>query len=192
MSRTHASRLRLAAAAAATVVFASAASAMDFPALIGQADAASGATVYLVPPMALFRMALDEPQMQSASCRYTTAAPVAIRALVGLLRASDISGNEVYQRPDLREGIYLTLADGTQLKLLLQDNFGGKLPVRGVAETSTGGDLQTVSVTARSTLATAVRVWAATHGGTGIGSACSRQSAVAGPTAPPEMIAPPR
>ncbi|MEO8935325.1 MAG: hypothetical protein ABI277_15345 [Burkholderiaceae bacterium] len=192
MSRTPASRLRLAAAVACIALSGSAAGALDFPALIGQADTASDATVYLVPPMALFRMALDEPRMQSASCRYTTTDPAAIRALVGLLRASDISGNEVYQRPDVREGIYLTLADGTQFKLLLQDNFGGKLPVRGVAETSNGGDLHTVSVTTKSTLATAVREWAATRGGAGTGSACSRQSAVAGPTAPPEMIAPPR
>lgn len=163
------------------VAFALAAStshAMDLPTLVTRADTAAGATVYLVPPMAVFRASLDETRVQAAACRFTTTDPAAVRALVALLQASELHDNPVYQRPDLREGVYLTLADGMQLKVLLQDNPGGRLPVAGIAETSIGGNLQSVSVSARQTLSADVRRWAAeltsSRGAVRTGSACDR------------------
>ena len=158
----------------AVAVAASTGHAMDLPRLVTSADTAAGATVYLVPPMAVFRQSLDETRMQSAACRFTTTDPAAVRALVALLQAGELHDNAVYQRPDLREGVYLTLADGMQLKVLLQDNPGSRLPVGGVAETSIGGNLQSVAVSARQSLAADVRQWAAARGGTGTGSACDR------------------
>jgi hypothetical protein len=152
----------------------STAHAMDLPTLVTRADTAAGATVYLVPPMAVFRSSLDETHMQSAACRFSTTDPDAVRALVALLQSNELHDNAVYQRPDLREGVYLTLADGMQLKVLLQDNPGSRLPVSGVAETSIGGNLQSVAVSARQSLATDVREWAMTRGGVRTGSACDR------------------
>ena len=148
--------------------------AMDLPALLERADPAVGATVFLVPPMALFRTSLDETRMQATACRFTTTDSAAVNALLALLKTGGLHDNPVYQRPDLREGIYLTLGDGMQLKVLLEDNAGSKLPVVGVAETSLGGNLQSAAISARSTLAGDVRAWAATYGGTRSGSACDR------------------
>ena len=151
-----------------------AAAAVDLPSLMRRADTASQATVFLVPPMALFRDALDEGRMQAASCRYVTADPAAVRALADLLRSADLVDAPVYQRPDIREGVYLTLDDGTQLKLLLQDNLGGRSPVTGVAEVTVGGEIRSTAVVARPTLAANVRGWADRQGGAGSGSACDR------------------
>jgi len=159
---------------ATLALVATAGRAMDLPALVNRADAAVGATVYLVPPMALFRASLDEARMQSAACRFTTTDVTAVNALLALLKGSGLHDNPVYQKPDLREGLYLKLTDGTQLKLLLEDNAGSRLPVVGIAETSSGGNLQSVAVSARATLAGDVRSWAATYGGTRSGSACDR------------------
>ncbi len=152
------------------------AAAIDLPSLMQRADTASRATVFLVPPMALFRNALDERGMQAASCRYVTADPAALRALVGLVRTAYMVGTPVYQRPDIREGVYLTLDDGSLLKLLIQDNLGGRSPVAGIAEVDVGGDLRSTAVVARQTLASNLRGWAARQGGTGSGSACDRQT----------------
>ena len=165
--------------AVAAALSASASHAMDLAGWIGRSQTASSVTVFLVPPMALFNTSLGEAQMQAAGCRFTTVDAAAIGALATLLKAGKVDGNVVYQRPDIREGVYLTLADGGQLKLLLEDNNGGKLPVVGVAETAVGGDFERVAVTAGRTLATDVRRWAATHGGEGTGSACNRLSPVA-------------
>lgn len=148
--------------------------AMDLPALVDRVDPAAGATVFLVPPMALFRTSLDETRMQATACRVKTTDTAAVQALVALLKTSALHDLPVYQRADLREGIYLTLTDGMQLKLLLEDNDGSKLPVIGVVETSLGGNLQSAAINARATLAADVRAWAATQGGARSGSACDR------------------
>ena len=148
--------------------------AMDLPGLMGRADTAVNATVFLVPPMALFRSSLDEARMQSSACRYYTTDPAAIRALVALLKAAGVNAASVYQKPDMREGVYLTLPDGAQLKLLLQDNPGSRLPVNGVAESINGGDLQSVAMTASASMSSDIRAWAASRGGVGAGTACER------------------
>ncbi len=151
---------------------------LDLPTLIGSTDTASSATVYLVPPMAVFTTTLDEGHMQLSACRYTTSDPASVRALVALLAGAGVAGTPLYQRPDVREGVYLTLTDGSQLKFLLQDNNGSRLPVIGVAENSTSGSSTRVSVTARRDLALDLRKWAEMRGGSGTGSSCDRQSAV--------------
>ncbi len=181
MLRSRTLRLCLATASALAGLLPLNGHADDFPTVMARVDTASEATVFLVPPMALFRTSLDEAGMQTASCRYATTDPAAIRALAGLLKDGRLATNVVYARPDMREGVYLTLADGARVKLLLQDNHGGKSPVSGLAETFLAGNPQTVSVTGAQTLAVDLRRWAVAYGGTGTGSACNRQTPVADP-----------
>ena len=108
--------------------------------------------------------------------------------LAGILTRAEVAANPVYQRADLREGVYFSMADGGKFSVLFADNSGGKLPVMGIAETTNGGQIQSVAVLARSTLSTDVRRWAKTHGGEGTGSACDLQMQVAeDPTAPPPV-----
>ncbi len=147
----------------------------DLATMIDRAASASQATVLLVPSMALYRNRIDEGRLESAGCRYATSDPAAIHALVGLFKGADISVDAVYQALDLREGVYLTLSDGSLLKFFLQDNFGGRLPVKGQAETSAAGEVHSMTVTARQTLAADLRTWAARLG-PGVGGACDRMA----------------
>ena len=150
------------------------ASAIDLPSFMSRADTATQADVFVVPPMSVFRTPLDEAHMQGQGCHFVTSDPAAIRALAAMLQRASIEQSPVYQRPDIREAVYLTLADRTQLKFLLQDNNGGRLRVAGVAETTAGGDVRTVAVTAGETLAGDLRGWADARGGVGSGAACDR------------------
>ena len=153
-----------------------AAMAADLPALIDRAASATEATVLLVPSMTFYRNDVTESRLESVGCRYATSDPAAIRSLVGLFKAADVSVDPVYQALDLREGVYLTMSDGSLLKFFLQDNFGGRLPVKGRAETSASGEVRSMTVTARQTLATDLRAWAATLGTAGVGGACDRMA----------------
>lgn len=174
----HRARLSIVAATTSLLLVGFDSDAMDLPSQVARTDTAVEATVFLVPPMLVFRTSLDEARMQAQACRYATSDPAAIRAVAALLKAADVTANVVYQRPDLREGVYLSFADGSQLKFLLQDNNGGRSPVAGVAETSSAGTFQNVGVTANETLATDLRRWAAASGGIGAGSPCNRRSAI--------------
>lgn len=167
------SALRASLVGACLLASASTAHALDLPAALGQIDGATSATLYLVPPMAIFGTSLDEARMQAASCRYATSDRTAIAALTRLIAAGGVTGSAVYQRPDMREGVYLTLADGAVLKIFLQDNNGGGLPVGGIAEQANGGNLQRVAITASKTLSADLRRWA-TGRTDGTGSACDR------------------
>ncbi len=149
-----------------------AAGAMDLPALIGQADTATQVSVALVPSMMRFRIVLDENAMRRFACRFDSVDPAAIHALVALFEKAGLAVQPMYQKPDIREGVYLTLADGSRLSFFLQDNFGGRSPVIGVVESYAAGTLQSVAFTARSTLAGDVRDWASAQAGEGTGYAC--------------------
>lgn len=163
--------------------------ALDLPVAMQGIETASVATVVLVPPMAIFRVPLDALALQNQGCHYTTDDPASIRALVAMLRAADVTMNPVYQRPDIREGVYFTLADGSRFSVLVADHSGGRLPVLGVAEASSGGSIQSASVSAKPTLSGDLRDWAKQRSdGTSNGSACQLQSPVAkDPTAPPPL-----
>jgi hypothetical protein len=182
--------LAVSGALALTLTCATGQAAIDLAGALGGMRTATVATVVLVPPMAVFRDALDQRGLQNAGCHYTTADPGAIRELAAILTSADVSANPVYQRADLREGVYFTMADGGKFSALFADNSGGKLPVMGIAETTNGGQIQSVAFTARSTLSTDVRGWAKTHGGEGTGSVCDLQVPVAeDPQAPPPVPA---
>lgn len=150
------------------------AGAADLSTLIDRAASASEATVLLVPSMTFYRTRVDENRIERVACRYATSDPAAIRALVALFKAADVGVDPVYQVLDLREGVYLTLGDGSLLKFFLQDNFGGALPVRGLAETSASGTVQSMAITAKRSLAADLRSWAAMLGDAGSGNACDR------------------
>ena len=165
-----------------------AAFALDLPAAMGRADTATQADVFVVPPMSLYRSDLDEARMQGQSCHFVTSDPAAIRALATLLQRAAIEPSAVYQRPDIREAVYLTLADRSQLKFLFQDNNGGHLRVNGVAETTAGGDVRTVAVTAGETLSRDLRGWADARGGAGSGPACDRLKPPLPDTLPPVPV----
>lgn len=145
----------------------------DLTTLIDRAASASEATVLLVPSMTFYRTRVDETRLERVGCRYATSDPASIRTLVGLFRTAGVSVDPVYQVLDLREGVYLTLSDGSLLKFFLQDNFGGSLPVKGLAETSAAGAVQSMTITAQKTLAADLRAWAAKLG-PGTGGACDR------------------
>jgi hypothetical protein len=84
--------------------------------------------------------------------------------------------------------MYFTLGDGSKFSVLIADNSGGKLPVMGIAETTAGGQIQSASVSSRSTLSADVREWAKQHGGVGTGNGCDLQSSTAeDPKAPPPL-----
>ena len=161
--------------------------AADLAPLLDRIDGATDVTVILVPPMAIFRDALDERALQVAGCRYRVTEPAAIRTLGQLLRAAQIRGSDVYRRPDAREAVYLTTADGAQLKLLLADNAGTRVPVDGVLEADAGGNAQFAAFRAGDRLPTELRRWTAANGGVGIGSSCDRQAGITAPTAPPQL-----
>ena len=161
--------------------------AADLAPLLDRVDGATDVTVILVPPMAIFRDPLDERALQAAGCRYRITEPAALRTLVQLLRGSDLRGSEVYKRPDAREAVYLTTADGGQLRFLFADNAGSRVPVDGVLEAGSGGNAQFAAFRAGDRLPTELRRWTATHGGVGTGSACERQAGVTEPTAPPKL-----
>ncbi len=184
MSRLRAPRHALAAASIVLASLAAPAHAVDVPSLIGQADDAALVTVYLVPSMMIYRSGLDEAHMQQQSCRYATSGPAGIRAVVKLLKAANLAASAIYQSLDLREGVYLTMADGSQSTFVFQDNHGGRTPVLGVAGTSGGGSFQTTAVIANQNLSEDLRAWAVQFGGVGSGSACER--AVPLPLGPPK------
>ena len=164
----------LRAAASLALFWSLPAATADLTTLIDRAASASEATVLLVPSMTFYRTRVDETRLEQVGCRYATSDPASIRTLVGLFRSAGVSVDPVYQVLDLREGVYLTMSDGTLLKFFLQDNFGGGLPVKGVAETSAAGSVQSMTITAQKTLATDLRAWAARLGGPGTGNACDR------------------
>ena len=90
------------------------------------------ATVFLVPPDVSFRVQLNENLLRKWGCTYTTRDHSSIASLVGILERADVKVAENETRPfDTRQGIFLTLADGTQVKLLLGQNFNGLSTVRG-------------------------------------------------------------
>ncbi len=162
--------------------------ALDLPVAMQGLETATVATVVLVPPMAIYRVPLDALALQEQGCHYTTDDPAAIRRLAAVLRSADVTANPVYQRPDIREGAYFTLGDGSKFSMLVGDHAGGRLPVLGVAETSSGGSIQSASVSANATLSDALRDWARTRDGTSRGLACNLQSPVAqDPTPPPPV-----
>lgn len=165
--------LSLVAVCGVSAVMTASAASADLASLIDRAASASQATVLLVPPMTLYRTRIDEGRLENAGCRYATSDPVAIRALVGLFRNADVSVDRVYQTLDLREGVYLTMDDGSLLKFFLQDNMGGNLPVKGVAETSASGSVRSMTITGRRTLAVDLRTWAAKFVAAGNGT-CDR------------------
>ncbi len=148
---------------------------LDMNALLRSAETATEATVLLIPPMSIYRNPVNEAGLQQDSCRYATVDAPAIGALVSLLKASGIATTPVYQKPDIREAVYLTLADGGRLNFFVQDNNGSRLPVQGVVETSTSGQLRSIAITAQPTLSTDLRAWAARSGGPGDGAACNRK-----------------
>ena len=161
--------------AAALGLLCGASRAVDLPLMMERSNTATEASVVLVPPMSIYRVDLNETGMRQEGCRYVTFDAAALRSLTSLLRAADVRASPVYQRPDMREGVYLVLADGSHLSFFLQDNNGGHLPVLGVVEVSTSGDIQSTAVTAAPTLAADLRTWVAMHGGTGEGAACNRK-----------------
>ncbi len=162
--------------------------ALDLPVAMQGLETATVATVVLVPPMAIFRVPLDALALQNQGCHYTTDDPASIRRLATALRAADVTMNPVYQQPDIREGVYFTLGDGSKFSVLVADHAGGRLPVLGVAEASRGGSIQSASVSANASLSEALRDWAKTRDGTSRGLACNLQSPVAqDPSAPPPL-----
>jgi hypothetical protein len=153
--------------------------AIDLAGAMAGMNEATVATVVLVPPMAIYQTALDQNGLQNAGCHYTTSDAGAIRVLAAIIAGADVSTSPVYQRADLREGVYFALSNGSRFSVLFADNAGGKLPVNGVAETTNGGQIQSVAIVARPTLSTDVRRWAKSHGGGGTGSTCDLQTSVA-------------
>jgi hypothetical protein len=169
--------------------------AIDLASAIAGMSEASVATVVLVPPMAVYQVALDQTGLQNAGCHYTSNDPGAIRVLAGIVTSAEVAVNPVYQRADLREGVYFTMANGGRFSVLFTDKATSRLPAMGVAETSSGGQVQSAAVSARPSLASEVRRWAKAHGGagTGTGSACDLQLQVAeDPKAPPPVPVVPR
>lgn len=178
----------LASALLITAVGRAAAAPIDLPAALANMGTATAATVVLVPPMAVFRAGLDQAGLLRQGCHYAAADRAAVRSLAALMQSVPITVNPVYQRPDLREGVYFTMADGSSFHVLIGDNAGGKLPVLGFAETTFGGQSQSASMSAGPTLSTALRDWAKGRSGTSTGSACGLQVAVAvDPKAPPPV-----
>ncbi len=174
-----------------TVVLASssavrAAEPLDMTALLRSAETAVEATVLLIPPMSIYRNPVTEAELQQEACRYATVDPPAIGKLISLLKDAGVATSPVYQKPDIREGVYLTLNDGGRLNFFVQDNNGSRLPVQGVVETSSSGQLRSIAITAQPTLSTDLRTWAAHSGGTGDGAACNRKTLpLEAPKAPP-------
>jgi hypothetical protein len=178
------SALALAAALGATPGHA----ALDVDASLQALADASVATVVLAPPMAIYQQPLDRAGLQTAGCHYTSDDATAIRALVAILRGGDVTANPVYQRPDVREGVYFAMADGSKFSVLFGDHAGSRLPAIGIAEATSGGQIQSVSVSTKSALATDVRAWAKRYGGIGTGTTCELQSTTAeNPQAPPPI-----
>ena len=149
--------------------------ALDLDGALRQIDAATVATVVLVPPLAIFQSPLNQAGLRDAGCHYTTDSVPAIRSLAALVRGGHPTTNPVYQRPDMREGVYFTLADGTKFSVLFGDNSESRLPLLGIAETTAGGQIQSASVSVRAALALDVRNWAKQYGGPGSGSSCNLQ-----------------
>lgn len=187
MTRPSVARFLSSGALAIAGALAVSAHAADLAPLLDRIDGATDVTVILVPPMAIFRDPLDERALQAAGCRYRVTEPAALRTLVGLLRAAGLRGSDVYKRPDAREAVYLTTADGAQLKFLFADNAGARVPVDGVLEADSGGNARFAAFRAGDRLPTELRRWTATHGGIGTGSACERQAGLTEPTAPPKL-----
>jgi hypothetical protein len=181
------SRLCLVVAALGITLFSAASRALDLKPWLDRAGTATDVTVFLVPSMMNFRFSLDETAMQRFSCRYSPSDPEAVTELIDMLKTADVKLDAVYQRPDMREGVYLTFADGSHLTFMLQDNYGGRTPVLGVVETFATGEFQSAAFMARSTLAADVRTWASTKGGPGAGYLC-RNNQPPGPLPPiPEV-----
>ena len=175
MTLAAASHLSLLVAAVGLACASTASRALDLAPAMERVRTTTEAVVLLVPPMSIYRNGLTEASLHQEGCRHETSDPQAVGALVALLESSKIAINPVFQQPDVREGVYLALADGSRLAYFFADNNGGRLPVLGIIETSNAGQVQSSAITAASTLSTDLRQWSATYGGSGDGAACNRR-----------------
>ena len=163
------------AAAIALFAASTASRALDLAPAMEHVKTTTEAVVLLVPPMSIYRNGLTEASLHQEGCRHETSDAKAVGALVALLESAQIAINPVFQQPDVREGVYLALADGSRLAFFFADNNGGRLPVLGIVETSNAGQVQSSAITAAPTLSTDLRQWSATYGGSGDGAACNRR-----------------
>lgn len=170
-----AARLSLLVAALGLACASTTSRALDLAPAMERVRTTTEVVVLLVPPMSIYRNGLTEASLHQEGCRHETSDAKAVGALVALLEASSIAINPVFQQPDVREGVYLKLADGSRLAFFFADNNGGRLPVLGVLESSSAGQVQSSAITAASTLSTDLRQWSATYGGDGEGAACNRR-----------------
>jgi hypothetical protein len=189
MTLSAASRSYLSIVAVALACASTASLALDLAPAMERVRTTTEAVVLLVPPMSIYRNGLTEASLHQEGCRHETSDAKAVSALVALLESAKITINPVFQQPDVREGMYLALADGSRLAFFFADNNGGRLPVQGIVETSTAGLMQSSAITAAATLSTDLRQWSATYGGSGDGAACNRRPP---PAEGPEPVPAPR
>lgn len=117
------------------------------------------ATVSLAPSSWLFYGRLDGNTLRKLGCSYSTRDPSMIAHLQDILKQNevkDVTNKE--SQFDVRNGIFLTLADGTFIKILFGQQFAGLNTVQGMFNhSSTSVNL---SVTALDSLPQDLAKWA--------------------------------
>lgn len=128
-------------------------------------NTAQSATVILVPPNWAFRITLTELALKKGGCRFSTNDRSNIISLLNLLNQMDIKkAMHVASswEPEPREGIYLTLANGSEVKFLFGQRFADHDTVRGIFSDSSANPAQ--YITAHESFPQKLLEWAAATG----------------------------
>lgn len=123
----------LSLAAAAVAAQAAAPKAMDAATTMSRLREARRITLTLVEPRAtLFRSRLDLVHLEQVGCRFTTDDPGRIQGLVDIFdRGSVQAAGAAGRGLDLRYAVVFTLTDGSDIRILFEDNFNGAHDILG-------------------------------------------------------------
>ena len=107
----------------------------DFLEQIKATGAAKAVRLILVDPQAAFRMPLDESRLNRVGCNYTTQDQKHISDMVDILRSANIQANSHSEIPqhgwEPREGIYIRLANGKEVRFLFEKLYINIERIRG-------------------------------------------------------------
>jgi len=105
---------------------------MDLSSHLASLQSIQEATVSLAPSSWLLYGRLDEKTLRKLGCSYSTRDPSMIARLQDILKQSEIkAAANKESKFDVRNGIFLTLADGTIIKILFGQQFSGLNTVQG-------------------------------------------------------------
>ncbi|WP_156480118.1 hypothetical protein [Collimonas pratensis] len=105
---------------------------MDLPSYLASLQSIQEVTVSLAPSSWFFYGRLDENTLRKLGCSYSTRDPSLIAHFQDVLKKNEVKASVNNESQfDVRNGIFLTLTDGTIVKILFGQKFSGLNTVQG-------------------------------------------------------------